>query len=155
MIASDPKMVSYRKLELNEDVVIADAHLGRKAQAIEGLSKIASGSNSSTEDTAQERLIAAEVYLALGLQQSAYDNAVPAQIFFAASGQHDSELRSTLLAAVASKNLNNAEEFSRYSAKTVDIISQLQHTYDPQAFQIYLSRPDLHILRQQALEKAR
>ena len=154
MIAKDPKMASYLKLELEQDEAIAESHLGLRNQALEDLTKVVGESTNDAEDEAKAKLSAAEVYLALGLRQQAYDNAVPAQIYFASSGQQDSELRSALLAAVASKELKNTSEYSKYSVKVVDIISQLQHTYDPQGLQFYLSRPDLRTLRQEVSETA-
>jgi serine/threonine protein kinase len=155
MVRENSKMTPDRKQEFEKAKAIAEAHLGMKAKALEDLSRIRNRGIEGPEDIAREQLLAAEVYLAVKQPQQAYDNAVPAQIYFTSSGQHDSELRSALLAAVASKELRNAQEYSKYSLKIVDTLSQLQHTYDPQGFQIYLSRPDLRILRQEVQETAR
>jgi hypothetical protein len=91
-------------------------------------------------------LTIAEISLGAGLPQQALDAAAKAAAGFASTGQLDSQLQSVCLAAAAAKRLKNAPEYSTYSTKAVDIISQIQHTWSPQVSQTYLSRPDIQML---------
>ncbi len=148
MIAEYPKMVSDRKLELQQDEVLAESHLGMKKQALLDLSAYFAPEQhkDSPEDAAKEELSAAEIYLSLGMARQAHDSAVAAHKYFASSGQLNSELRSACLAAAASKLLNDLAEYDIFSTKVVDIVTALQHTWQPQDLQQYLLRPDLHLL---------
>ena len=92
------------------------------------------------------RLSVAEIELYLGMSQQALDNASKVADHFAATDQLDSELRSLCIAAAASKILNNTMAYQQFSKKTVDILSQLQQTWEPQALRLYLSRADLQTL---------
>jgi hypothetical protein len=97
------------------------------------------------EESARNLTIA-EVSLSVGEAQQAHDAAVQAAAHYASTGQLDSELHSVCLAAAASKLLKDANEYSNFSAKAVDIVAQIQHTWSPQVSQTYLSRPDIRML---------
>lgn len=152
-MAGDAQMMPGRKQIFEQDEAIAEAHLGRKQQALEELALIDPGDD--REDKAIQGLVAAEVYLAAGMAQQAYDAAATAQQYFASSRKPDSELQSAYLAELAAISLNDAKKRADNAAIVVDILQGLEHTWGPQTYQIYLSRPDLRMLRQSVLGKAR
>jgi len=152
-MAGDAKMTSDRKQIFERDEAIAEAHLGQKKPALEYLALNKPGDDA--EDKAIQELSAAEIYLAAGMAQQAYDAAASAQQYFASSSKPDSELHSAYLAELAAISLNDAKKRTNHTAIIVDILQKLEHTWGPQTFQIYLSRPDLRMLRQSVLEKAR
>jgi hypothetical protein len=154
-LAGDPTIQPGWKQIFERYEAIAEAHLGLKKQALEDLALITENPGDDPEDKAVQELAAAEVYLAAGMAQQAYDAAASAQGYFASSSKPDSELHSAYLAASASKLLKDARKNANYSAITVDILQKLEDTWGPQTFQIYLSRPDLRLLRQGVLQKAR
>lgn len=154
-IAGHPTMMPGWKQTFEQDEAIAEAHLGRKKQALEDLGDITEKPGDDPEDEANQELVAAEVYLAVGMAQQAYDAAASAQEFFASSNMPDSELHSAYLAKSAAMLLNDAEKNANNSAIIVDTLQKLEHTWGPETFQIYLSRPDLRMLRQDVPEKAR
>jgi hypothetical protein len=88
----------------------------------------------------------AEIDINVGLPQQAHDEVAKAAMHYSSTGQLDSALRSSCIAASASKRLNNGPEFNTYSGIVVDIISRIQHTWNPQVSQTYLSRPDIQML---------
>ena len=128
-------------------MAVGESHLGMKQEALHDRGD----RNDRTAargiyDLAERNLAFAEIDLATGSAQEAYDGAANAATHFASTGQLDSYLQSVALAAAASKILGNSDEYQSYSAKTVDTISQIQQTWSPQASQTYFSRPDIRIL---------
>ena len=77
VIARSPDMVADRKLDLEQDEVVAEAHLRMKPQALAGLAAYVAPdpTNANPADEAQAKLAAAEVYLATGMNQQARDAA--------------------------------------------------------------------------------
>jgi hypothetical protein len=140
-------MESSDRRALQLDGTMAEAHLGSKKQALadlEGLEEQVKSDGPVKEMT--KHLAIAEISINVGLAQKAHDEAAKAATHFSSMGQLDSALRSSCLAASASKMLNNGSEFNTYSAIVVDIISRIQHTWSPQDSQTYLSRPDISML---------
>jgi serine/threonine protein kinase len=145
-LADQPTMGADRKQQLELDEALAEIHLKTKPAAFQRLEDV---SNRRSKDSAVDwgtQLSVAEVELSLGMAQQALDGATKAADHFDAKNQLDSELRSLCIAASASKNLNNTAAYEQFSKKTVDISSQLQQTWDPQALRSYMSRPDLQAL---------
>jgi tetratricopeptide (TPR) repeat protein len=142
-----PTVVASSQKEFELDRAIAESHLGMKKEALADLNGLERPSRSGdrNEDAANEIGIA-EASLNAGLAQQARDAASKAATYYASMGQLDSELRSVCIAAAASKALNNSPEFSSYSRKGVDILSQIKQTWSSQEYQTYLSRPDIRIL---------
>jgi hypothetical protein len=135
------------QLEFERDRAIAESHLGMKLQALNDLSDLERKQQTGKPGEESARNLAiAEISLGAGLLQQAHDAAAKAAAGFAATGQLDSELQSVCLAAAAAKRLKNVPEYSTYSTKAVDIVSQIQHTWSPQVSQTYLSRPDIQML---------
>jgi serine/threonine protein kinase len=155
LLDHNPKMVPSRKLELQEDEAIAESHLGMRKEALADISLLMQKQRDNPGEVANAMLVAAEVYLLAGKPQEAYDSAMKAETYFASSGQLDSRLRNIYFAAWASRILKNMPESATYATKAVDIGNTLQHTWSPQEFQIYLSRPDLRMLRREVQETAR
>ena len=116
---------------LNE--AIAESHLGMKQQTLKDLDAIESyqQEKGSAEDWTTDLAIA-EAALAVGLARQAYEEATRAATHFASTGQQDSELRSVCLAAQAARALKDPEGYKTLSAKSVDILSNIQHTWTAQ-----------------------
>jgi serine/threonine protein kinase/Flp pilus assembly protein TadD len=150
-----PDMVADRKRDFEQDETVAESYLGMRKQALAGLSAFVAPNQKKDDpaDSAQDKLTAAEVYLALGMNQEAHDEAVEAHDYFASIGQPDSELRSACLAAAASKALKDDASYRMLSKKSLDILSRIQQTWGPAAFQSYSSRPDMHFLALRAAKK--
>ena len=144
-LANQTAMEGDRKQQLELAEALAESHLKMPA-ALKRLEDLTSGASNNTVMDWDTQLSLAEVNLVLGNSQQALDDATKAAEHFAANNQLDSELRSLYIAAAASKALNNNVAYEQYSKKVVDILSQLQQTWEPQALQSYLSRPDLQAL---------
>jgi len=142
-----PRMTPGDKQEFALYKTIAESHLGMKKQALNDLDDLERREKTDRfGDEAVRNLEIAEISLFVGLPQQAHGAAVQAAAHFASTGQLDSELHSVCLAATASKKLRDANEYSNFSKKAVDISSQIQHTWSPQVSQTYLSRPDIRML---------
>lgn len=142
-----PKMSSGDQLDFERDRAIAESHLGMKRQALNDLTDLESREEMGKRGKESAwNLTIAEISLGAGSPQQALDAAAKAAAGFESTGQLDSQLQSVCLAAAAAKKLKNAPEYSTYSTKAVDIISQIQHTWSPQVSQTYLSRPDIQLL---------
>ncbi len=155
VLAGNPEMVADRKMDLEQDETVAEAHLGMKTQARAGLSSyfLPDQPDANPDDSAQNKLAAAEIYLSIGMSQQAHDAALAAHDYFASSGQPDSELQSAGLAAAASKSLKDDAGYRLFSKKILDILLQIQQTWGPEAYQKYVSRPDVHSLTIRATQR--
>lgn len=147
-IGDQPAMPVGRKLDLEQDEAVAEAHLGMKKEAMAGLSKyvVPEQPNETPVDSAQRKLSAAEIYLWLGMDREAQSSAQAAQSTFASTGLRDSELRSALLAAAASKYLKDIAAFETCTKIVVDILGELRKEWGPELLQKYISRPDIRAL---------
>jgi hypothetical protein len=146
MIARAPD-VAHRRYEL-QDMALTESHLGMKSQALDSLATVVSldQGKSTSLQTAQDELVAAEVYLWLQMNSQAHDAAAPSEKFFASTGQLDSELRSAYLAAAASKLLKDQGSYETFSKKVIDIRDDLRQNWGPEILQGYISRPDIRAL---------
>ncbi len=143
---SHPMMGADLRQEFELDEALAESHLQMKSAAFKHLANVSTGQTNGAVVDWSTQLSVAEVELALGMQQQALNDATKAADHFASTNQLDSELRSRCIAASASKDLNNTAAYDQFSKKVVDISSQLQQTWDPQALRSYLSRPDIQTL---------
>ncbi len=143
---ADPAVEADSKQQFELDASLAESHLQMKQAALERLEDISNPQIEDTGDIWSTQLGVAEVYLSLGMAQQAMDSATKEADHFAATNQLDSELRSLCIAASASKALNGSADYKQFSKKIVDILSQLQQTWEPQALRSYLSRADLQTL---------
>jgi tetratricopeptide (TPR) repeat protein len=125
---------------------LGESHIQMKAAASKHLEEVSKGPSKDTADGWRMRGSIAETDLALGSTQQALDGATKAADHFAATKQLDSELRSLCVAASAAKALKDTVAYEQFSKKAVDILSQLQQTWEPQALRTYLSRSDLQTL---------
>jgi len=144
-LANQPTMAADSKQQLELDDALAEGYLRMKPAALKRLEEVFGGASNTALDW-DTQLRIAEVNLALGNAEQALDGATKAAEHFAAKNQLDSELQSLCIAASASKVLNNTVTYQQFSKKAVDILSQLQQNWDPQALRSYLSRPDLQTL---------
>lgn len=147
MLLRYPKMASNDRQELELDRSLAEAHLGMKQDAQTDLAQLEE--QAKTDDpviSSKVTLVIAEVSFLQGLTQQAYDTAALSTTHFTVTGQLDSQLRGACLAALASKVMKNQGDYTIFSAKAIDIVSQIQHTWNPQVSQTYFSRPDLQML---------
>jgi hypothetical protein len=145
-LADNPTMEADDKQQFELDAALAESPLQMKKAALEHMEDVPKGQSKDTADSWRMRLSVSEVYLSLGMTQQALDGATKAAAHFAATNQLDSELQSLCIAASAAKILNNTAAYEQFSQKTVDILSQLQQTWEPQALRSYLSRADLQAL---------
>jgi serine/threonine protein kinase/Tfp pilus assembly protein PilF len=147
MLSKYPSMESGDQQQFVLDRTIAEAHLGLKREALsdlDGLEKRPKP-DGPTKEMAWE-LTLAEIEFNADLSQQAHDKAGRVAKLYSSSGQLDSALRSSCLAASASKRLNNGPEFNTYSAIVVDIVSRIKQTWSPQVSKTYFSRPDIQML---------
>lgn len=148
VLKSHPDMMADHKQRLELQRAVAEAHLHRTAQAVADLQQArAMGADEKDSDqSSQLSLQTAEVELWTGNPQQAREDIIKAEQYFASKAQLDSDLRANLLAVSASKTLNDPVACNKFSIKAIDILSSLEHTWEPQAVQTYLSRPDLRTL---------
>jgi hypothetical protein len=149
MLAKYPGMAFDDREGYELDKALAESHLGMKRQALKDWDELAKQDTIESPLYSKRNLVAAEVSLATGITQQAYDIAAKAATHYGDTEQLDSELRSVCLAAVAARTLHNSEEHDAFQARAVDIISQIEHTWSPQDSHTYLSRPDLQVLVRQ------
>jgi hypothetical protein len=147
MLTKYPKLPSDDQQEFAMDKALAESHLGLKQQALKELDSRKGGPNKNDDIVnPSEDLAAAEVNLYLGSAMQAHDSATRTAAHFIATGQLDSALRSTCIAARAAMLLKNSTEYNNLAGKAVDIASKIKETWGPQAFQGYMSRPDMQML---------
>jgi serine/threonine protein kinase len=94
-------------------------------------------------------LALATARLAAGDGQGALATALEAREKFKSAGQQDSEWRALLVAALASKRLGDAVGAQTYAALAGQLLRDFQQRLGPNAYEIYLSRPDVKLARQQ------
>jgi tetratricopeptide (TPR) repeat protein len=145
ILTSRPGMTPGEKQTFQLERAVAEANLHETAQALADVQNFESnGKNEEVSDYPFETMLQiAEVELWTGNLQQACQDATKAAQHFASMGQLDSDLRANLLAASASKALKDAAAWNKFSANAVDNLSSLEHTWDPQVFRTYLTRPDL------------
>jgi tetratricopeptide (TPR) repeat protein len=145
IMANYPLMASDRHLLFERYRAIAEAHLGLKSKATVHLQELlVSRDKMSDSGKADLNLAAAEIYLTILDRGKALDSASSSETYFASHGQPDSDLQSSCFAANASKGIGNYNSYLTYAAKVVDISSKLQQKWPPQAYEAYISRPDIH-----------
>jgi Tfp pilus assembly protein PilF len=142
---------AHKRYEL-QDMALAESHLGMKGRALDSLATLASldQGKSTPLETAQDKMVAADVYFWLQMYSQAHDAAAAAEAFFASTEQFDSDLRSAYLAAAASRLLKDQGSYEIFSKKAIDIGNNLRQNWGPETFQRYLSRPDMRTLSQRA-----
>jgi hypothetical protein len=138
----------HRVQDLRLDQAMAEASSGKRKAALQDIESILarSGDPSDPGDSASLKLAAGSVYLAAGDAQAALGKAADAELYFESRGLLDSELRSALLARKAAKILRDSTSERVFTAKSVDIMGALSHTWPPPVFHSYISRPDIRTL---------
>ena len=151
-IGKFPGMSFGRKRNIKLDQAIAEAATGRTAKARQGLQSLLApdglprdedGKPLAPDDLAAFELAAARIDLADGDAKAALGQATRAESYFESKHLLDSELRSSLVAAQAASKLNETATYKQFSEKSVDIHSELSHTWPSPEFNSYVSRPDL------------
>jgi Tfp pilus assembly protein PilF len=145
-LAGDLTLGADHKRQLELDDALAESHLPMKPVALKRVEDASNGQSKNTVSYWRAQLRIAEVYLSLGMAQQALDGATKSADHFASTKQVDSELQSLCVVASAAKALNNTAAYEQFSKKAVDILAQLQQTWEPQALRTYLSRPDIQTL---------
>jgi tetratricopeptide (TPR) repeat protein len=150
----DPDMSAVSKRSLERDEALAEAQLGMKKQALGRLTAFDLGPkpNADSPDLAQGRMSVAEIYLAIGMNHEAFDNAAAAHEYFSSHGMWVSDLRSTCIAAASSKALKNDASFRLFAKNVLDIRERLRQDWGPAPFQKYISRQDVQLLTQRATQ---
>jgi hypothetical protein len=94
-------------------------------------------------------LALAEADLAASDARSALEQATAVQARFAKAGQQESEWRAWLLASLASQRLSDSDKAREQLAQAKAVLSQLQQKWGAEAFQKYLTRPDIQVYYRQ------
>lgn len=94
-------------------------------------------------------LALAEVEIESSDAAGALKNALEAQERFARAAQWESEWRALLIAARASRAARDEEAARNYTARASEILMQLEQKWGTEAFNSYVTRPDIQISRQQ------
>jgi len=92
----------------------------------------------------------AEALLENGDARNALNKAREAQERFARAAQHESEWRAWLIAAQASRKLNDIAGIHEQIAHVDNLLSDLQQNWGADPFNAYLQRPDIKRLRKDA-----
>ena len=147
---ADPATDADKKPTLELAKALAESRLQMKPLALKDLDQMTSELNKQQQTHWSSLLRVAEVYLNAGKTPQALDGATKAADHFAATHQLDSELQSLCIAASAAKILKDDSAYRQFLNKALDILSQLQQTWEPQALKSYLSRADLQGLMREA-----
>ena len=99
--------------------------------------------------SAEAGLCAARSYIAAGSPREAMPLADAALQFFSSSQQKESEWRSLLFLAEASRDSGDAASAEKYAKKALDILSNLENNWGNSTYQVYVSRPDVQLARQE------
>lgn len=90
-----------------------------------------------------------EARLMDGDAKGALASATEAQKIFKNSGQHDSQWRALLVAALASKQLGDGASAQTYATEATGLLSDLERQLGADAYRLYLARPDIRHAREQ------
>jgi tetratricopeptide (TPR) repeat protein/tRNA A-37 threonylcarbamoyl transferase component Bud32 len=101
------------------------------------------------------QLSLSEVRLAGGDAEGALALALQSQESFARAGQQASEWRAWLVAARASRVRHDEMKAREYAARSADMLASLEKRWGNDAFNGYLSRPDVQYFRKQLAEEIR
>ena len=95
------------------------------------------------------QLAYAETLLEAGDTQNALANALAAQEAFARSGQEDSSWHALLILARTSSRMGDDAKAKEYFARSAESLKALEQKWGTNAYQDYLSRPDVQYYRRQ------
>lgn len=141
-------------LESKRVLALAQAHAGTqttaKATAIEAL-EMARRLNDPGQ-VAQTQLAAAEAMLLAGDPEQALQMAEQAVSFSDRVDQKASSWRALLLAGMASRGNVDKAKSQEYETRATESLSKLQQLWGPEAFDQYLTRPDVQVLRKSLMQ---
>jgi tetratricopeptide (TPR) repeat protein len=149
LLKTGPGIEPDDRKKLDWDRLVAHAHLDPGRDAVRRMRieipSLADPDPANPEWTEiwDKRLQLAEVELSAGLPREARQDAMAAVEFFASISRHASELRATYIAAGASQKLQDDRAAEALSKKVIDISTQLQQNWGPDALRLYLTRPDI------------
>jgi serine/threonine protein kinase/Tfp pilus assembly protein PilF len=143
--AVEAKRVSGLSLALSGDV-----REGRRA-CEEALEMATNSKNPWLISRAQ--LALSEAMLLANDPQNALTNALAAQGSFERSGQQASEWRALLVAARASRRLNDEVKVREYESRAAQTLSSLEKKWGAEVYSRYLTRADVQSLRKQLNEE--
>jgi hypothetical protein len=151
--AYDLSAKQFRKVELQAKYTIGlAAALSGAAQPARKLCEeaVAMAREANDPQLISSALLAlAEVLLQGNEAKRALENALQAQAMFARSGQQDSEWRTLLIAARASELAGNKAARQDYAARADNLCAGLEQKWGKEAYNTYLSRPDIQNYRKQ------
>jgi serine/threonine protein kinase/tetratricopeptide (TPR) repeat protein len=99
------------------------------------------------------QLALAQILLLVNDSQGALKNALAAQSSFERAGQQASEWRAWLLAARASRRLNDEVKAREYESRAAQTLSSLEKKWGAEVYSRYLTRADVQSLRKQLNEE--
>ena len=132
---------SYRN-DLDWDLRLARIHLQANKTAILDLESFPAPAETPNDSRARKLQIA-EAELMTGVPDEAQAHSEAAAGFFSAAAKYASQFRCILIAISASHQRGDETTSANLSNKAIDISSRLNKNWGPDAFRIYLSRPDV------------
>ena len=131
----------YRK-DLEWNLHLARIHLQGGKTAVHDLESFAAPDEKPNESWARKLQIA-EAELMAGVADEAQTHSEAAAGFFSVNAEYASQFRSILIAVSAAQKRGDEATYKDLSNKAIDISSKLNKNWGPDAFRIYLSRPDV------------
>ena len=151
MLAAEGPQFSDATAHAKLVVALAQAYRGRAAtaqHAVLGAVDMAKRLNDPWW-LSRSQLALAEIMLLAGESPGALAAALDAQASFTRSGQHDSEWRAWLIAALASQRAGDGAKAHEYGRRAADVLHGLEAQWGAENAKTYLARPDIQRLRQQ------
>jgi tetratricopeptide (TPR) repeat protein len=147
-VAKEPGLPSDVRYDLAVDRAVAEALGGHAKSGVTILRGIAEARATPDDpvSAATQNLNTGTVCLAAGDAECAFDAASKAESYFSSVGLKDSDLRSALIAARAARLRHDAVNERLFTQKSIDILTDLRHTWSPPIFHSYISRPDFQSL---------
>jgi tetratricopeptide (TPR) repeat protein len=154
----EAQQVNFSKdssVEFEADRILGLAQTGLKLGSSEGVQHCLKALRyaENTKDLRKinlAKLASAEAYLNAGNYREALETALQAKDYFVNAGHLESGWRAWLIAAQASRQLNEQEKTVEYAAKALETLSNLQSNWGQEQFQIYLAKPDINLYFKQA-----
>ena len=130
---------------------LAQAFSGAAREGVRACEEAVAMAERGGDDALLSRMMLAlaEAEYEAGDIDKALGNALKAQERFARAGQQESEWRAWLVASRASQSKGDATAAGEQIAHSIEVLSQLQQRWRQDAFNIYLTRPDVQLFHKQ------
>lgn len=138
-----PSAAPLERFQLKRVEVLADAELGRDKDAQRNVNELVrlAQSESNEELFAQANLVQAVVYLRSHMPERAETFSELAERYFNQAGEVESQWLSLAYLALASKG--DPPSYAERATEALDTLSSIEHTWKPEDYRQYCSRPDV------------